>query len=105
MRAPARYLIKAQQRPFDARIDYAVDRQSGQLRLNDLTIESPSLGKATISIIADMTSTANDAFPDISEIAIKTLHISLKNKFIFESMILPVWVNAVGDDDPETAIP
>ena len=103
--ARARYLIKAQQRPFDARIDYVVDRGSGQLRLNELTIESPSLGKATISIVADMTSTANDAFPDISKIAIKTIHITLENKFIFESMILPVWVNAVGDDDPETAIP
>ena len=103
--ARASYIINAQQRPFDARVDYVVDRRSGQLRLNDLTIESPSLGKATISLVADIKVTANDAFPDISKIAIRTIHITLENKFIFESMILPTWVNAVGHEDPETAIP
>ena len=47
--AHAQYLIRNQQSPFDALIDYTIDTAAGTVQLKELRLESPALGRISAS--------------------------------------------------------
>lgn len=102
-----RYMMRAQQRPFDARLSYVWDEAAGRMHLKELAVDSPAAGLIAFSADADL--------PDIArltqsrkpgQIGIRHLKVVFDNNGLFEGMLLPVFLGMIpADQDPAVEVP
>jgi hypothetical protein len=105
--ARTRYLMQAQQRPFDARLDYMWDKVTQQLHLRELALDSPQKGLIVVSMDADLADLdRRTTVPQPKDFGVRRARLVLDNSGLFESMLLPVIIGLFpSDKDPAVEIP
>jgi hypothetical protein len=103
----SRYLIQAQQRPLDARLDYAWDKATQRLHLRELAVEGSVGGLFAVSMDADLADLdTRTTLPGPKDLGVRRARLVFDNGGLFESLLLPVILGLVpADKDPAAEIP
>lgn len=102
----ARYQIALNQKPFDARLEFDTDFTTMQLALREATIESPWMGRLSFGFEARMGDGQMRSPEGMFGLKLSRIHLALDNRYVFESMVMPMFMGMVPDDkDPAVEFP
>jgi len=104
----ARYLNAAVQRPFDIHLNYEWDDEAHQLHVREATLESPWIGRTSLSADLDVGGSKDGFNGRIQDrgITLRRVHFVLDNRAIVEAMMLPALVGSLPKDkDPAVEFP
>jgi hypothetical protein len=103
----SRYLIQAQQHPFDARLSYDWDKATRRLHLRELALDDPRTGLIELSMDADLDDLDTRTTPPApKDFGIRHVRMVIDNNGLFEGMLLPpVLAMIPSDQDPAVEIP
>jgi hypothetical protein len=104
--ARIRYQIAVSQHPFDVRARIAWNAPTHVLHLQELSMSGPTLKHISLALDVILPSEKIPGSGDFDKLRISHAHVTLDNGYVFESMIVPIILPMIPEDeDPAIEVP